>query len=97
LISVGEYKEIVTAFPREGFKDDLVQIMCGLCKNKPATTFDTFVGEFGLDFGLDGKGADKERYREQWQKARPLPAMLGSLDLNAAFEKVSSEKGSSKK
>jgi hypothetical protein len=87
LISVDEYKEIVTAFPREGFKDDLVQIMCGLCRNKPSTTFDTFVGEFGLEFGLDGKGADKDDYRERWEKARQMPAMLGSLDRNAAFEK----------
>ncbi|KAK0654996.1 hypothetical protein B0T16DRAFT_339678, partial [Cercophora newfieldiana] len=68
LISVDEYKEIVTAFPRAGFKDDLVDIMCGLCKTKPATTFDNFVGEFGLEFGLDGKGANKQEYRETWEK-----------------------------
>lgn len=86
MVSVDEYKEIVTAFPREGFKDDLVLIMCGLCKSKPDTTYVNFVGEFGLELGLDGKGEGKDEYRKAWESHRVLPMLMASLDRNVEFE-----------
>ena len=64
-----------------------MQIMCGLCKTKPATTFDNFVSEFGAEFGLDGKGAEREKFQEELGKYKALPLLLGNLDRNAEFEK----------
>jgi hypothetical protein len=62
VVSVDEYKEVVQAFPRLGFKDELIKIMCGLCHDKPETTHDNFVSMFGMEYGLDGKGRDREEF-----------------------------------
>jgi hypothetical protein len=37
-------------FPRSGFKDGVKEILCGLCKTKPETTYDNWVGDFGIAF-----------------------------------------------
>jgi hypothetical protein len=34
-------------FPREGLKEVSKKICCALCKIKPETTYDNFVGDFG--------------------------------------------------
>ncbi|ORY18376.1 hypothetical protein BCR34DRAFT_554114 [Clohesyomyces aquaticus] len=65
LITVDENREIVDAFPRLGFKDQFIEIMCGLCALKPETTYDNFVGDYGVQFGLDGKGTGKEEFAEK--------------------------------
>ncbi|RYP08859.1 hypothetical protein DL765_008665 [Monosporascus sp. GIB2] len=90
VISVEEYREIVRAFPREGFKDGLIQIMCGLCREKPDTTFDNFVSEFGLEFGMDGKGTGKEEFKAKWEvKGHVLPMLFEGLDKCAVIEEKS--------
>lgn len=58
LISVEEHQEIVATFPRMGFHDEVVNILCGFCREKPETTYDNFVAVVGSVFGLDGKGGD---------------------------------------
>jgi len=78
-ISVEEYKEIAAAFPREGFTEKLVQIFCGLCRDKPETTFDNDVKEFGLAFGLDGKGTGKEEFRKQVEGVHLAQKFVGLL------------------
>jgi hypothetical protein len=65
LISVEEYKEVIGAFPRDGFKDQFLQIMCGLCEYKPETTYDNLVFDFGCVYGTDGKGTDKKEFAEK--------------------------------
>ncbi|RYP40988.1 hypothetical protein DL767_001304 [Monosporascus sp. MG133] len=90
VISVEEYREIVRAFPREGLKDELIQIMCGLCREKPDTTFDNSVSEFGLEFGMDGKGAGKEEFKAEWEvKGHMMPMLLGGLDKCAVIDEES--------
>ena len=79
LITVEEYKEVVTAFPRLGFKDELVKTMCGLCRDKKETTFDNFVADFGLAFGLDGKGTGKKDYTTQFQENNISKRLLDGL------------------
>lgn len=64
-ITVEENQEIVDAFPRLGFKQQFLEIMCGLCALKPNTTYDNFVGAYGLEFGLDGKGTGREEFAER--------------------------------
>jgi hypothetical protein len=53
------WQGIVKEFPRDGFKESVVEILCGLCKTKPATTYDNFVSEFGTKYvegyNLEGK------------------------------------------
>lgn len=79
-ISVDEYTEVVNAFPRMRFKDETVQIMCGLCKSKPATTFDNFVSAFGIKFGLDGKGENREEFAAKHARNNLTDFLLGGQD-----------------
>lgn len=38
---------IVKEFPRLGMKDGIREILCRLCRTKPETTYDNFVGQYG--------------------------------------------------
>lgn len=80
IITVDEYKEVVTAFPRLGFKDAFIDIMCGLCRDKRETTFDNFVAWFGANLGLDGKGTDKDAFRQEWERSSRSDGLLKGLD-----------------
>lgn len=50
---------IVKEFPRLGMKEGIRDILCNLCRTKPETTYDNFVGDFGEryveGFSLAGK------------------------------------------
>lgn len=48
-----EWNAVVEEYPRSGFKEGVREIMCGLCRNKPETTYDNFVAGFGERF-VDG-------------------------------------------
>ena len=80
IITVDEYKAVIKAFPRAGFYTEFPEIMCGFCKNKPETTFDNFVSDFGIMFGTDGKGAGKEEFKAAKDKAGLTNAILGALE-----------------
>lgn len=87
LLDVDEYKEIAGRFPRWGFKNDLIGIMCGLCRDKPETVYDNFVGEFGAESGLDGKGGSKEEFSKVDEERRGfLPMLLRALNRPAEWE-----------
>jgi hypothetical protein len=77
-ITVDEYKEILTAFPRIGFRDQFLEIMCGLCAYKPETTYDNFVGDFAVEFGVDGKGNGKEEFAKA-RHSKTFPETLWPL------------------
>jgi hypothetical protein len=87
LISVDEYKEVVTAFPRAGFKENMIGIMCGLCRDKRETTFDNFVSEFGVADGFDGKGTGKEEYRKELEEKSLRKMLLSALTACEEHEK----------
>jgi hypothetical protein len=86
-ITIDEYTEVMTAFPRVGFKGELVDIMCGLCRDKKETMFDNFVAEFGLVYGLDGKGGRKEEFKKDYEEASLLKRLLGGLTACEEYEK----------
>ncbi|KEF56866.1 uncharacterized protein A1O9_07056 [Exophiala aquamarina CBS 119918] len=86
VISIDEYKEVVTAFPRAGFKEEMVGIMCGLCRDKKETTFDNFVSQFGVVEGLDGKGTGREEYQKELEAHNLRNMLLGGLDACKEFE-----------
>jgi hypothetical protein len=64
LLTVEEYQAVVKAFPRIGFRSQFLQIMCGLCNFKPETTYDNFVSDYGVVYGTDAKGKDKEVFAQ---------------------------------
>jgi hypothetical protein len=77
VITVEEFREIARAFPYVGFGlESTKAILCGLCRDKPVATFDNFVGGFGREFGLDGKGGGREEYEKMW-KAATSPGNFG--------------------
>ena len=47
LVTQEEWDAVRKEFSRTGFNEGVTKIMCGLCRSKPQTTFDNFVGEFG--------------------------------------------------
>jgi len=72
-ITVEENQEIVDAFPRLGFKNQFLDIMCGLCALKPETTYDNFVADYGVAFRLDGKGSGREEFaRKRLESSSPF-------------------------
>lgn len=79
LITIDEYNAVANLFPRTGFADELIQIMCGLCRNKASTTFDNVVGDYGLEYGLDGVGGGLGVYTDAWHKNRQVSTMVGAL------------------
>lgn len=87
LITVDEYKEVVRAFPRAGFKEDMISVMCGLCRDKKETTFDNYVCDFGLNEGYDGKGTGKEEYRAAFEKSKVRDMMFAGLAACEQYEK----------
>ncbi|KAJ5166094.1 uncharacterized protein N7482_004875 [Penicillium canariense] len=52
------FNEVVEIFPRENFKEGVKVILCDLCRKKPNTTYDNFVGDFGEKYveGYDRTG-----------------------------------------
>ncbi|OAQ62722.1 metal dependent phosphohydrolase [Pochonia chlamydosporia 170] len=80
LITMEEYRAVLRLYPRNGFTTEgLKHVMCGLCNTKPATTFDNFVGSFGLRFGTDGQGAGKKEFVRAWEENQAANLLLSGL------------------
>jgi hypothetical protein len=60
------FNEIVKLFPRENFKEGVTKILCDLCRKKPESTYDNFVGEFGEKYveGYDRTGKKPSDFLE---------------------------------
>jgi hypothetical protein len=43
-------KAILSTFPRLGMKNELTTCLCGIAKNHPNTTRDSFIADFGLKY-----------------------------------------------
>ena len=78
-ITVEEQLEIVENYPRLGLHDEIVNIMCGICKHKPETTYDNFVSGFGAKYGYDGKGAGKEEFAAKLDENLIVNKLMGAL------------------
>lgn len=85
LVSVDEFKAVLVAFPHLGFKDEIVQAMCGLCREKRDTTFDNFVGLFGCEYGIDGKVTGRDEYRREWEEKKVLKQIVAGLEETAQY------------
>lgn len=62
VITVEEYHAVMERFPRAGFDyNGFKGVMCDICREKPATTYDNFVGESARKWGPNGVGLGKEK------------------------------------
>ncbi|KAI1341648.1 hypothetical protein F5Y15DRAFT_413578 [Xylariaceae sp. FL0016] len=69
VITEAEYREVTSHFPLAGFgREGCKEILCGLCGERPGGTYDNFVGWFGVECGVDGKGTGKEEYKRKWEE-----------------------------
>ncbi|KAI1106625.1 hypothetical protein F4804DRAFT_330040 [Jackrogersella minutella] len=81
VITEKEYRQVVAHFPLAGFGREAVKdIMCGLCREKPAATYDNFVSEFGVKYGVDGKGGGREEYRRALEEQNISMQLLRGLE-----------------
>ena len=57
-LTTTEWDNISKEYPRRGFKDGVIQKMCGFCTSKPEATYLTFIGDFGEELveGYTRKG-----------------------------------------
>ncbi|OTB04576.1 hypothetical protein M426DRAFT_11466 [Hypoxylon sp. CI-4A] len=79
-ISEAEYREVVAHFPLAKFGvEDIKEVLCGLCRDKPETTYDNLISGFGLAFGLDGKGGGREEYAQAKEAADPTKDLIAGL------------------
>lgn len=78
VVSEEEFREVLKAYPRVGFKEDTLGILCGLCRRKPQTTYDNFVGDVGRKF--------VEGYAEEWERWRFDQVMWKALEANEVYE-----------
>ena len=78
LITPQEFTEIIRAYPRLGFKNELREIICGLCRRKPEATLDNFAADFGRKY--------VEGYQEKWEKHSISENMNNALDATVEFE-----------
>jgi hypothetical protein len=49
-----QWDQVVREFPRTGMKEGFLKILCGLCRTKPETTYDNWVGDVGEKLGVEG-------------------------------------------
>ncbi|KAH8658923.1 hypothetical protein BGZ61DRAFT_465714, partial [Ilyonectria robusta] len=81
LISREEYRAVTKLFPRNGFTyEGLKQVICGIYRTKPNTTYDNFVGEFGVRFGINSEGSGKDKFAEEVEKAHFVNFSKFALD-----------------
>lgn len=89
-ITVEEYRAVITLFPRLDFnREGVKKVMCGLCQNKPSTTYDNFVGMFGVKYGIDGEGGGRVEYTKQWEDNQMFQALLSGLEALQTVENSS--------
>lgn len=87
-ITVDEYRAVTKLFPRVDFdRDGTKRLLCGLCNKKPETTYDNFLGGFGVRYGIDGEGGGKAEYTSQWEKHQFVEQLLSGLEALEALEK----------
>ena len=80
-ITYGEYCAVMKVFPRAGFNSEgFKKIMCWLCRTKPETTYDNFVGQYGCQFGPDGTGEGVEDFKKAWAAGQSTNVLMPGLE-----------------
>jgi hypothetical protein len=63
VVKRGVWDQIVGEYPRDGFRQGVKEVMCHLCREKPGTTYDNFVGQFGERF-VEGFSTERGQFIE---------------------------------
>ena len=71
-ISKKVWDGISKEFPRTGLREGVKEALCGLCREKPATTYDNFVGQFGERFVVG--------YKEEREGKQPVDAIMATVE-----------------
>lgn len=61
-LSQAEFDGVVEEYPRQGLKNGMIEKLCGFCRDKPETTYDNFVGDFGEKFQVTGYSLEPHRF-----------------------------------
>lgn len=92
LVLVNEYHAVMKVVPRAGFNSEgFKDIMCHLCHEKAPATYDNWVSGFGLKFGIDGRGVDRESFARAWEENQFAGNLLLALDNLEALDKTTEE------
>lgn len=62
IVSREQWDVVVKEWPRNGMLGGIKETLCGLCRRKPATTYDNWVGQYGERY-LHGEGYSLEKKR----------------------------------
>jgi len=54
------WEDVGKEFPRTGFKDGVTEMLCGLCREKPGTTYDNWVADWGIAY-VEGYSREGKR------------------------------------
>ncbi|KIX94771.1 uncharacterized protein Z520_09461 [Fonsecaea multimorphosa CBS 102226] len=85
-ITVDNYKEVLAAWPRLGFKEEMRELFCGFCRDKPQATVDNVVGEYGKIYGLDGKGGGRDEFIKLCDENNIVRRLEGGLTALEQYE-----------
>ncbi|KAI6086636.1 hypothetical protein F4821DRAFT_238207 [Hypoxylon rubiginosum] len=81
VVTEDEYRDVLAHFPLAGFTaEGCKEIMCGICRDKPETTYDNFASGFGVLFGLDGKGKGKDEFLRAKEEQEAAAKLLSGLE-----------------
>jgi len=61
VLTRGVWETVLKEFPRLDFKKGLIEVFCGLCRDKPETTYDNFVADIGKDY-VEGYSVKGKRF-----------------------------------
>jgi hypothetical protein len=88
LITLNEFRAVRSVAPPVGWNaEGIKDVLCYICKTKPATTFDNFVGAYGRTYGIDAKGAGKEEFAKAMDEATDRASLTMALDRLEDLEK----------
>lgn len=86
-ITQEQYQEIAKAFPRLNFKTEMRDTFCTFCRDKPETTIDNVVGEYGKVYGFDGKGGEKDKFMKICEENDIVKRLEGGMGFLENYEK----------
>jgi hypothetical protein len=87
LVTPEEFREVLQAYPRLDFKNEIRQLFCGMCQEKDITVVAAnFVKEYGLEYGYDAKGTGKEEFSKKIEEAGLMKGLEKALDETEQYE-----------
>ncbi|TVY82162.1 hypothetical protein LSUE1_G003003 [Lachnellula suecica] len=61
------WEAVLKEYPRLEFKKGVISTFCGLCRDKPETTYDNFASEFGVAYKVEGYSLGGKDFWTCWR------------------------------